>query len=168
MTTSNPEAGALLLPLTDTAIEHCRDHLGAHPDTDPAVTSYLARHVNSLMCAEIEVVVSRIIEQRVQAGCSDEVASNFLASLRRNVIRNAKYDEIQGKLKILGQQIAARFEERINETVGEDGKNRLGVAVKKRDDAAHREPPDITFNEVVAAYADATVIVGLVAEVLQQ
>ena len=74
---------ALLLPLTDTAISDCRNHINKHPDIDPAVLSYLTRPVNGLMCAEIESVITRLIRERIEVGCSDEATLSFLQSMRR-------------------------------------------------------------------------------------
>ena len=166
MTTSNPEAGALLLPLTDTAIEHCREHLAAHPDTDPAVTAYLARHVNSLMCAEIEIVVTNLIETRVRAGCNDAVTANLLNSLRRNIVRNAQYGEIRNSLKTLSPEIADHFERLVELNVGERGKTMLGNAVAKRNESAHERPPSVTFEELEQVYSVAVEIVKSAQEVL--
>lgn len=167
MTTSNPEAAALLLPLTDTAIENCRNHLAAHPDTDAAVSAYLARHINSLMCAEIEMVVTNLIKARVRAGCNDAVTANLLNSLRRSIVRNAQYGEIRNSLKTLSAEIADRFELLVELNVGERGKTMLGNAVAKRNESAHERPPSVTFEELEQVYSVAVAIVKSAQEVLE-
>lgn len=151
----------ILLPFTDTAITDCRDQMAAHPDTDVAILAYLTSHVNSLMCAEIESVVTRLIKERIQRG-SDEAAASFLTSLRHSVVRNAKYSEIGDKLALLGDEYKQRYEDMVDNSVGEEGIQRLGMAVGRRDDAAHRTPPNITFKELEEAFSAATTIVDAV------
>ena len=156
----------LLLPMTDTAIADCRNHINSHPDIDLAILAYLTRHVNGLMCAEIETVVTRLIRERIEQGC-DNAAANFLASFRRSVVRNAKYAEIGDKLALFGDEFKQRYEDAVDNSVGESGIQKLGIAVGKRDDTAHRAPPNITFKELEEAYTAATAIVDAVAVALQ-
>ena len=160
----------LLLPLTDTAISDCRNLLLKYRDTDPidpAIVSYLTRHVNGLLCAEIELVVSLLIKERIQAGCSDDAASNFLGSSRRNLVRNAKYSEISDKLGLLGETYKSRFREAVESEIGDEGIQKLGIAVGNRDNDAHHTPPDITFGELEEVFSIATSIVDAVERVLQ-
>lgn len=119
------------------------------------------------MCAEIESVVTRLIRERIEAGCSDQTTSNFLNSMRRNVVRNAKYSELCDKLALFGQQYKEKFVGELESTIGEEGIQKLGIAVGKRDDDAHRQPPDITFRELEEVYGVATIVVDVVWSVLQ-
>ena len=157
----------LLLPLTDTAITDCRHHVNQHPDTDPAVVAYLTRYVNGLMCTEIENVVTRLIRARLEIGCSDEATSNFLKSAGRTIVRNAKISEVRGKLALLGIAYKDSFSAELDRTVGEDGIGKLGIAVGKRNENAHDDPPDITFRELEEAYSVATRVVDAVRLTLQ-
>ena len=148
------------------AITDCRNHINTYSGIDPVIVAYLTRHVNGLMCTEIESVITQLIRERIEAGC-DESASNFLKSMPRSVVRNAKYAEIRDKIALFGAQYRLQFEEAVNNSVGEEGIQALGIAVGKRNDAAHREPPDITFREMERAYAAATAIVRAASIVLQ-
>lgn len=152
----------LLLPLTDTAISDCRAHFAEHPNTDPAISAYLTRHVNALLCAEIEAVTTRLIKERIQSGCNDSATSNFLRSLSRSAIRNAKYSEIRDTLKLLGVEYGLKFESEVGTSVGESGIETLGTAVGKRDANSHRHPPNITFRELEQVYSIATSIIEAV------
>lgn len=154
------------LPLTQTAISDCRYHLAQFPDADPAIGAYLTRYTNGLMCAEIEKVVNGLIRDRLEKGCSDSATRNFLASLRRGVIRNATFSEIRGKMKILGPQYDSEFQTLFEKTVEEGGKEKLGIAVENRDTNAHDDPVDITLNELEDAFAVAVKMVDAVKNVL--
>ena len=136
------------LPLTDAAITDCRDHLNQHPDTDSAIIAYLTRHVNGLMCAEIEWVVTRLIRERLETGTSDEATANFLKTMPRSTVRNATFREIRDTLTRLGSAYSSKFSELVDQNVKEDGIEKLGMAVGKRNQNAHEVPPDITFREL--------------------
>lgn len=138
----------LLLPRTETAITDCRQHLSQHPDIDPAVSAYLARYVNGLMCAEIEQVVSGLIRARLEKGCSDAATFNFLTSWQRGWVRSAKIGEIRDTIGLLGGNYKDTFNNLINQNVGDEGSGKLGRAVSDRNQNAHENPPDITFREL--------------------
>lgn len=138
----------ILLPFTEAAIADCRQHLNQHPDIDPVISAYLARYVNGLMCAEIEQVVSGLIRARLEKGCSDTATFNFLKSLQRGVVRNAKIGEIKTTIGLLGREYRDTFDNLINRNVGDEGIDRLGRAVSERNRNAHDAPPDITFGEL--------------------
>lgn len=156
----------LLLPLTDTAISDCRRHIEQYSDTDPAIIAYLTRHINGLMCAEIEQVVTRLIRKRLRAGCGDDATLNFINSMRRSAIRNATYGEIRKTIKLLGENYDDRFRELVTNAVGEEGIGKLGTAVGKRNEDSHETPPDVTFNELEEAYGVATSVVYAVSRTL--
>ena len=158
----------LQLPLTNAAITDCRDHVNQHPDTDPVISVYLTRHVNGLMCAEIEWVVTRLIRERLEAGCSDNATSNFLKTMRRSVVRNATFAEIRDTLALLGRTYGAKFSELVEQTVAEEGIERLGMAVGKRNQNAHESPPDITFRELEETFRAAIQVVDAVKLTLQE
>lgn len=162
-----PRTTPLQLPLTGTAIEDCRDHINQYPETDAAILAYLTRHVNGLMCAEIEQVVTRLIRERIGLGCSDEATRNYLGSLRRSAVRNAKVSEIRNTLALLGNTYRDRFNNLVDRTAGEDGIEKLGTAVAKRDQDAHDQPPDITFRELEEVYGIATEVVVAVRQSLE-
>lgn len=153
---------ALQLPFTDAAITDCRDHVNQHPDTDPAISAYLTRHVNGLMCAEIEHVVTRLIRERLEAGCSDDATLNFLRTMRRSVVRNATFAEIQNTIALLGSAYRSKFSQLVDQIVEEGDIEKLGVAVGKRNQDAHESPPDITFRELEEAFSIATRLVEAV------
>ena len=156
----------LLLPLTHTAIFDCRSHIDQRPDVDPVVTAYLTRYINGLMCAEIESVVARFILQRIEVECSDIAASNFLTAVRRDLVRNARFTEIRKQISLLGEDYEKKLVALVDQTVGEDGKQKLGNAVANRNANAHERPIDITFSELQEAFDVATKIVDAVRIVL--
>ena len=157
-----------LLPLTDIALADCRDHEKQCADVDPAILAYLTRHVNGLMCAEIERVVARLVLERLEAGCSAKATLNFVRSTKRNAVRNPKYGEIRNTLNLLGSDYGQRFGDLVQREVGEEGISKLGIAVGKRNTNAHDDPPDITFRELEEAYIAATSIVDAVRVTLWQ
>lgn len=163
---SSPDNVALLLPLTDTAISDCRQHISQYPNIDPAIPAYLTRHLNGLMCAEIERVVTRLIRERLGKGCSDAATSSFLQSLGRSSVRNATISEIRNTIKLLGSQYQEKFNSLLEQTVGQDGIEKLGIAVGKRNENAHENPPDITFGELEEAFSVANKVVEAVRNTL--
>ena len=94
-------------------------------------------------------------------GC-DEAAANFLSSLHRSTIRNAKHAEISNTLALLGGEFRTRYEDAVNSSVGEEGIEKLGMTVGKRDQSAHQDPPNITFGELEEAYEIAVNVVDAV------
>ncbi len=156
----------MYLPLTQTAIADCRELTVQNPDIDPVIGAYLTRYVNGLMCAEIEAVVSDLIKRRLKDGCADTATSNFLSSIGRSAIRNATVSEIRDKMKLFGTEYANRFDNIIDNAIGESGREKLGVAVRNRNDNAHDKPVDITFNELEEAFQVATKVVDAVSSTL--
>ena len=157
----------LLLPLTDTALKDCRAHIGSTPDIDLSIVGYLTRHVAVLMCAEVESVITKLIENRIDLGC-DDAASNLVKSVRGGLVRNAKFNEIGNRLSLLGDDTRKAFEEMVEASAGEEGVARLGMTVRSRDEAAHMSPPNITFDELDAAYEAAAQIVEAAAAALKK
>lgn len=157
----------LLLPLTDTAIEDYRLHVEQYPDTAREILAYLTRHINGLMCAEIEQSVTRLIRERLEIGCSDAATSNFLKSVGRSSIRNATIREIRNALARFGDGYRERFNNLVNQTVDEAGIEQLSMAVGKRNQDAHDNPPDITFRELEEAFRVAADVVDAVRVTLQ-
>ena len=154
------------LPLTQTAIADCRDLTVQNPHIDPVIGAYLTRYVNGLMCAEIESVVGELIKQRLRDGCADTATSNFLSSIGRSAIRNATISEIRDKMRLFGTDYAQLFDNIIDDAIGEAGREKLGVAVRNRNDNAHDKPVDITFNELEEAFRVATKVVDAVSDTL--
>ena len=76
--------------------------------------------------------------------------------MHRSAVRNATFSEIRGKVALLGNTYKSNFANLVDRTVGEEGKEKLGLAVRKRDDNAHKTPPDITFRELEEAFVFAS------------
>lgn len=151
-----------LLPLTELALADYRGHIARYPDTDHAVLDYLVRHINSMMCAEVELVATRLIRERLEFGCRDAATANFLKSLGRSSVRSAKFGELRDSIALLGSTYRARFSDLVHQSVGDAGVEKLGTSVAKRDQAAHERPPSITFQELEAAYTVANQVVEAV------
>ena len=152
----------ILLPLTETAIKDCQDHMNKYPDTDPAIFAYLARHVNGLMCMEIERVVTRLIRDRLALGCSDIATSNFLKSMGRSSVRNATISEIRNTIRLLGNDYRDTFNILVDQSVEQADIEKLGRAVGKRNENAHEDPPNITFRDLQEVFPIAVKVVEAV------
>ena len=160
----------ILLPQTELALEQSRPIVN-NPDTDPAIVAYLTRYINVLMCAEIESVVTVMVRERIERGIENDVAVvNYLQSINRSAVRNAKYREIANTLGLFGADYKTRFQTDVNARIGESGIERLGFAVGKRDATTHdaMAQPDITFAELEDAYKAAEEVVDTVKNVLSQ
>ena len=159
-----------LLLLTGAAIADYQKHLEQHPDTDQAILAYLTRHINGLMCAEIEQVITRLVRERLESGCKDEATANFLKSMpRHSSIQNAGVRAIRITLSRFGDDHSKRFDAFMSQSksIGEAGTDKLGIAVRKRNEDAHDIPPDITFRELEEAYEVAINVVDAVRHILE-
>jgi hypothetical protein len=150
---------------TDTAIADCKEHFAqcdthfaAPASMNPAIIAYLARHIAVLLCAEIEIVITKMVFARVDA-CGDPAVAQFVKSVRGNIVRNAKHAEIGKKLLLLGDECGERYETEVNARIGPEGIAKLGMAVGTRDESAHSAPPNITFGELEEAYRVAEQII---------
>ena len=160
-----------LLPLTGAAIADYRQHMSQHPDTDPVILAYLNRHINGLMCAEIEQVVTRLICEKLDAGQQHPEARSFFPSFldarRMGCLRNARVDEMRTTLSAFGLYYRNKFNELLDGGLSSDDINKLNAAVKKRNEDAHSTPPTITFQEVEETYDVATAVMDAVQQTLQ-
>ena len=91
----------------------------------------------------------------------------FLKSMRRGAVRNAKYSEIRNTIGLFGGEYRSRFEDLVDNSVGEAGIGVLGMAVDTRTKTAPETPPNITFRELEETYVVATTVVDFVGQVLQ-
>ena len=159
-----------LLILTGAAIADYQNHLERYPDTDPVILAYLTRHINGLMCAEIEQVITRLVREKLERGCKDEATANFLKSIhRRSAIANAAVPAIRNALSRVGDDHLERFNTFVYqpESIGDAGVEKLGIAVRKRNENAHDNPPDITFRELEESYNVAIKVVDAVRHILE-
>ena len=161
-----------LLPRTELALSDCREHIDNHPDTNPAILDHLTRHINALMCAEVEQVVTQLIVARLAVGQRDEVAkgffSNFLRERRISSIRNATVKEVRSTLSAFGPDYREKFNELVRQGLDEDEvRRKLETAVSRRNANAHHIPPSITFQELEAAYTVANEVVEAVRVTLE-
>lgn len=157
-----------LLPLTNAAISDYRNHLESYPNTDQSILDYLVRHINGLMCSEIEQAVTDLFRTRLAEGSRDASTRSYVERmLGRSVIRNARFREIRNKLDFFGNSYSQQFYDLVYQSVGEDGIERLGIAVGKRDADAHETPPSITFEELEAAFEVANIVMDAVQQTLE-
>ena len=161
----------LLLPLTDTAIADYQNHLREFPGTDPVILAYLTRHINGLMCGEIEQVVTQLIVDRLAIGHRDsgtlDFFPNFLKSRRISSVRNASFEEIRNTLSSFGPAYREKFNGLVHDAVDNEGIEKLRAAVVKRNEDAHSIPPSITFQEVEETYSVAVAVIDAVSTTLK-
>ena len=77
-------------------------------------------------------------------------------------MRNAKISEIRNTVKLFGGEYLTKFNHIVDQHVGEEGVEKLGIAVGKRNEDAHETPPDITFRELEEAYRIAILVIDAV------
>ena len=161
----------LLLPLTGTAIADYQNHLSEYPGTDPVILAYLTRHINGLMCGEIEQVVTRLVVERLATGYSDPETSDFfsafLKSRRTSSIRNATVEEIRNTISCFGPKYREKFNDLVRNAVDNEDIQKLRTAVDKRNEDAHNIPPSITFQELEEAYRIAAAVINAVSITLE-
>lgn len=159
-----------LLPRTERAIADFQNLLSQHPHTDGAIQSYLTSHINVLMCAEIEQVVTRLVVERLAVGYHDEDTSNFfpnfLKERRISSIRNATVPEIRRTLAVFSPAYGEKFDGLLSQSVKDEDVQKLRVVVEKRNASAHGIPPSITFQELEETYQAATAVVAAVRQTL--
>ena len=152
-----------LLPRTELALSDYREHIDNHPDTDQVILDCLVRYILILMCAEIEQVVTDLIRRRLAKGSDDAAIASYIQKItERNVIRNAKFREISNKVGFFGSDYQEKFIGLVSNSTKEGDIDRLGLAVGKRDQVAHKRPPSITFQELDVAYTVAKQVVEAV------
>ena len=74
--------------------------------------------------------------------------------------------EIRNKMNLFGKEYGERFDCLIDQIVGQEGIEKLGMAVGKRNENAHENPPDITFGELEEAFSVASKVVEAVRNTL--
>ena len=158
------------LPRTERAIADFQNLLSQHPHTDGAIQSYLTSHINVLMCAEIEQVVTRLVVERLAVGHRDEDTANFfpnfLQERRISSIRNATVAEIRKTLAAFSPAYREQFDGLISQAVKAEDVQKLREVVEKRNASAHGIPPNITFRELEETYDAAAAIVAAVRQTL--
>ena len=95
-------------------------------------------------------------------GCSDTATSNYLKSLVRSSVRNATISEIRNTIRLLGNDYRDKFNNLIDQSVGQEGIDKLGMAVRNRNENAHENPPNITIRELDEAFSIAIKVVEAV------
>ena len=95
-------------------------------------------------------------------GCSDTSTSNFLKSLGRSSVRNAKIPEIRNTIHLLGNDYRDTFNNLVDQFVDQEDIEKLGMAVGKRNENAHENPPNITILELEEVFSIAIKVVEAV------
>lgn len=95
-------------------------------------------------------------------GCSDTGTSNFLKSLGRSSVRNATISEIRNTIHLLGNDYRDKFNNLIDQSVGQADIDKLGMAVRNRNENAHENPPNITFRDLQEVFPIAVKVVEAV------
>ena len=156
-----------LLPRTERAIADFQNLLTQHPHIDGAIQSYLTSHINVLMCAEIERVVSRLFQEKLGRDCQDAATLSYIMRyIRHGAVANATVQEIKEKLSFFGSEYGKRFDDAVRQSVGNDGIGKMTIAVQNRNATAHDVPPVIDFQEITETYRVATAIVEAVRQTL--
>ena len=155
-----------LLRLTGAAIADYQNHLDEFPNTDPVILAYLTRHINGLMCAEIEQVVTSLVCARLGAGYGDEETSNFFPNFlnyrRISSIRNARVDQIRIALSSFGSDCRERFDRLVREAVDAEDIGKLSTAIRKRTTMPTAFPQPSPFRKSKKAYLIATAVMDAV------
>lgn len=106
--------------------------------------------------------MTRLIRDRLAIGCSDTATANFLKSMRRSPVRNATISEIRNTIRLLGNDYRDKFNNLVDQSIGQADIEKLGMAVGKRNENAHENPPNITIRELDEAFSIAIKVVEAV------
>ena len=80
---------------------------------------------------------------------------------------NATVSEIRNTIALFGSTYRERFNDLVRQSANEQDIEKLGIAVRKRNQDAHDNPPDITFRELEEAYTVAICVVDAVGRTLK-
>ena len=95
-------------------------------------------------------------------GCSDTATANFLKSLGRSFVRNATISEIRNTIRLLGNDYRYKFNNLVDQSIGQADIEKLGIAVGKHNENPHENPPNITIRELDEAFSIAIKVVEAV------
>ena len=82
--------------------------------------------------------------------------------MRRSPVRNATISEIRNTIRLLGNDYRDKFNNLVDQSIGQADIEKLGMAVGKRNENAHENPPNITIRELDEAFSIAIKVVEAV------
>lgn len=149
-------------PRIDTAMKACKEHLVATGTLGTEIESYLVAFLLVAIVSEFEERFEAIAAKRV-ARVPDPHIQRFAAAAVARVVRSPKINELNGFLKMFGEDCRDAFKAKVSGTPMEAA---YGNILENRMLIAHKFVTNMTFSELESAYPDGVKVVSAVAEAL--
>lgn len=127
---------------TKLAYESSMQHLKDSSSEGSDVESYLSQYLLVLMCAEMQVEVQKLVDER--ASRADKNLYEYISSSTNNLLRSVKSSELSGFLSRFGNDVKDLFTKDLDERAVSAYNN----AVNNRHKVAHKDGVKVTFSEI--------------------
>lgn len=135
---------------TKTAYSECDQHLSSTNSQDTPIESYLTQHVLVLLCAEMQIEMYKIVEEKARTIENANIEAYINTSVRR-ILRSVRKDEIATLVGMFG----TICKETLNANIDDVEVTRYNNAVKDRHGIAHNVGTDVSFEETAVAIISA-------------
>jgi len=139
---------ALSFPRIEEAIEACAKHLDAAGARNTEIEAYLTRYLVTLMYAEFETHVLKVLFERGEQVGDPHVAS-FVRAASQKLVRGLKISDLSGLLASFHVDCKSKFTSRVTSTPAHAAYDNIVV---NRHVTAHGPGATLTFVELEAAY----------------
>lgn len=135
---------------TIAVFDDCIRHIDSTKAEGSAVEAYLTQHLLVILCADIEIALHKLVEQRAQLSGDNKIAAYCLTAAKK-VVRSVKKSDLADLLGSFDDSCRTAF----NTNVDERDATSYGNVVTARHRVAHSSGAQMTLREFKAALAAA-------------
>lgn len=151
----------------------CESHVRATGDyaeslsTQAAIESYLARHIVSVVYAEVEATIRSLVADRVSSSASDPRVTSFSKVASNRIIRSISISDLSGILNHFSPDCKKHFRDSLTSKQQSD----WGSLLTTRHDTAHENggsPQVLTLNDIDEYYNSVAEVLSTFSESLHK
>lgn len=140
----------------------CQAHLTSTNSMGTEIESFLTKFLLVHICSEYEKEIKKIITDRAKQSNDKELISFIEKTIER--IRNIKSDDLKGNiLKRFSDDCLKRFNNKVG---GKESLSRYESIIANRDQSAHGNSINITFNELIKSHEKAKEVLIAVSDAI--
>ena len=139
----------------------CQEHIQKTNSQGTPLESHLTKYLLIYICAEYEKEFRKIVQRKAVNNGDHELASFIV---KRTDVRSLKIKDLKNNiLNLFNENHSASFQELLEKS---DAVNKYHNIVENRNLAAHGESINMSFDELLKTYEDATEVLNIFSKIL--
>lgn len=140
---------------SEDALQACSEHLAKLADPDPQIEAILTAYVSSVIYAEFEDAVVRVVAKRAGSEAADKHAGSYATISAKRLVRSIKIGELAGLAGYFHASCKEKFQVDLDEPI----KAAWDSICNNRHNVAHEQNSgtisNLTFSELQVQFEEA-------------